>query len=128
MTRSHRLGLSLVVALTVASALGLAYFAVTGLVDPGKLVEGGGTEAAQVYAGYMAMRNIVLVALLVGLLVARAWRPLACVLAADAAVQCGDTVLGVGQGRVAETIGPAVFAVLLVVAACWLWRQAPAHD
>lgn len=126
-TTTHRVGFGLVALLTLASAAGLAYFSVIGLADPGKLVEGGGTDGAKVFAGYMAVRGIVLIAALVGLLAMRAWRPLAWFLAFDAAVQFGDTVLGIENGKVAETIGPAVFTVLLAVAAIWLWRRAPAQ-
>lgn len=85
-------------------------------------------ELADFFAGLRARcRTAILSNSFVGARELRAWRPLAWFLALDAAVQFGDTVLGIENGKAAETIGPAVFTVLLAVAAIWLWRRAPAQ-
>ncbi|GAA4626225.1 hypothetical protein GCM10023196_033570 [Actinoallomurus vinaceus] len=103
-----------VAACTVAAS---GYFAVSGLVDPGGLVVGGGQAASRTYAAYMAIRGVVLLGALVWLLAVRAWRPLGLLLALNGAVQLGDAVIGAVHGQVPQTAGPVVFAVALFAAA-----------
>lgn len=95
----------------------------SGLTDPGGLVPGGDAHAARVYGAYMSVRSIVMLGALLGCAAVRAWRLLALVLALNGAVQVGDTVLGLVQRQVAESIGPACFAVALFAAGWWLTRR-----
>ena len=110
----------MVMAATVVSS---GYFAVSGLTDPGGLVPGGDAHAARVYAAYVSVRSIVMLGALLGCAAVGAWRPLALVLALNGGVQVGDTVLGLVQRQVAESIGPACFAVALFAAGWWLTRR-----
>lgn len=108
---------------TVLTALGLLIFGVLGLVDPEALAPGGGVEAAATFAGYMAVRNLVMAAAAILLLALRSWRALALVLILNGAIQTCDTVLGIIHGEVAATVAPAVIAAVLFAAATVLVRS-----
>ncbi len=69
---------------------------------------GGDSAAAKRYAAYLVGRNLPLIVALVGLLVTRAWRPLAWFLAFAAALQFCDAVIGLVNGQTAQSVGPAV--------------------
>ncbi len=101
------------------------YFTVSGLVDPGGLVDGGDQAAARTYAAYMSARSIVLLGGMVLLLAMRAWRPLGLLLALNGAVQIVDTVIGAAHHQVPQTIGPLVFAAALLSAAWLLGVRVP---
>jgi hypothetical protein len=111
----------------VATAVSSGYFTVSGLADPGGLVQGGDAPAARVYAAYMSVRSIVLIGALLAGLAARAWRALALLFVLNAAVQVGDTVLGLVQRQVAQSIGPACFAIALFAASWCLTRRPRLH-
>jgi hypothetical protein len=114
----------------VANVIASGYLTFAGLVDPGGLGPGGDTTAARTYAAYVATRSLVLLGALIWLRAVRAWRSLGLVFALNAAVQLGDAAIGVAHHKVAQTLGPAVFAVLLLWAARPLgglaWRPAEA--
>jgi hypothetical protein len=111
------------VVVVAATAVSSGYFTVSGLADPGGLVPGGDAHAARVYAAYMSVRNIVLLGALLAGAAARAWRALALVLVLNGTVQVGDTVLGLVQRQVAQSVGPACFAAALFAAGWWLTRR-----
>jgi len=121
--RLRRVLISALVALTVVSS---GYFAIGGLLDPGGLVPGGDAPAARVFAAYLAARSVVLLGGLILFTAARAWRPLASLLGLNAAVQLIDAVIGVTQGQIPQTLGPACFALLLGAAA-WKLLNTRAH-
>jgi hypothetical protein len=100
-----------------AEIIASGYFTVAGLLDPGGLVPGGDTTAARTYAAYVATRSIVLLGALIWLMAVRAWRALGLVFTLNAAVQIGDAAIGIAHHQLAQTIGPIVFAVLLLAAA-----------
>jgi hypothetical protein len=101
----------------VASVIASGHLTFAGLVDPAGLGPGGDTTAARTYAAYVAIRSLVLLGALIWLRAVRAWRSLGLVFALNAAVQIGDAAIGVAHQQVAQTLGPAVFAVLLLWAA-----------
>ncbi len=105
---------TIVVILTV---LATGYFTVSALVDPGGLVPGGDGAAARTYAAYMAARNLVLAGSMLWLLAARSWRALALLLAINGLVQIADAVIGGVKHQIPQTLGPAAFAVALLLAA-----------
>lgn len=113
----------LVGVITVLSAVGLGYFAVVGLTDPGSLVPDGDSDAAGVFAGYMATRNVVLAGAALVLLAIRAWRPLSLVLALNALIQVLDAVLGAARQELLETVSPAIIAVALLAAVAAIRRS-----
>lgn len=100
-----------------AEVIASGYLTVAGLMDPGGLVPGGDSAAARTYAAYVATRSLVLLGALIWLMAARAWRPLGLVFVLNAAVQIGDTAIGLAHHQLAQTIGPLVFAALLFAAA-----------
>ncbi|PNE37174.1 hypothetical protein [Streptomyces noursei] len=100
-----------------AEAIASGYLTVAGLLDPGGLVPGGDSSAAKTYAAYVATRSLVLLGALIWLMTVRAWQPLGLVFTLNAAVQIGDAVIGVAHLQLAQTIGPLVFAALLLAAA-----------
>ncbi|MEU6431001.1 hypothetical protein ABZ860_34305 [Microbispora sp. NPDC046973] len=106
----------------VATAAASGYFAVGGVLTPGALVAGGDDAAARVFAAYMSARGVVLLGALLLCAALRAWRPLALVLALNAAVQAVDAVIGAVRHEPAQAIGPACFALLLAAAAALLGR------
>ncbi len=121
-----RSGQIFIAAVTLFSALGMTYFGVLGLIDPGALVPGGGTEAAQTFASYMAPRNLALAGGAVVLLARRRWRALSLVLLLNAVVQAGDAILGAVRGDAVQTISPLVLAVALFAAVAAIQRREPA--
>ncbi|MEU5539242.1 hypothetical protein [Streptomyces sp. NPDC020362] len=100
-----------------AEAIASGYLTVAGLLDPGGLVPGGDSAAAKTYAAYVATRSLVLLGALIWLMAVRAWQPLGLVFTLNAAVQIGDVAIGVAHHQLAQTIGPLVFAALLLAAA-----------
>lgn len=106
----------------VATAAASGYFAVGGILTPGALVAGGDAAAARAFAAYMSARGVVLLGALLLCTALRAWRPLALVLALNAAVQAVDAVIGVVRHEPAQAIGPACFALVLAAAAVLLGR------
>lgn len=114
-------GFAAVVAVATAAASG--YFVVGGIATPDALVAGGDATAARVFAAYMSARGLVLLGALLLCTALRAWRPLALVLALNAAVQAVDAVIGVVRHEPAQAIGPACFALLLAAAAASLERN-----
>lgn len=111
---------------TVLAALGLGFFAVLGLLDPGAMVPGGDAEGARVFASYMATRNVVLGGAALLLLARRAWPALGLVLVLNAVVQALDAVLGLVRQEVLETVSPAVIAVALFAASAMIFRSSRA--
>jgi hypothetical protein len=109
-------------AVAVATAAASGYFTVGGILTPGALVAGGDATAARVFAAYMSARGVVLLGALLLCTALRAWRPLALVLALNAAVQAVDAVIGVVRHEPAQAIGPACFALVLAAAAVLLER------
>jgi hypothetical protein len=100
----------------VASSL----LTITALVAPSSLLPGVDPHLAAILSGYTATRSMVLSGALAWFAAVRDWRSLGVVLALNGLVQAGDVVLGVLQRDVARTVGPACFAVALLVAAGWL--------
>jgi hypothetical protein len=100
-----------------AEAITAGYLTGAGLLDPGGLVPGGDSAAAKTYAAYVATRSLVLLSALIWLMAVRAWRPLGLVFTLNAAVQIGDFAIGVAHHQLAQTVGPLVFAALLLAAA-----------
>jgi hypothetical protein len=113
-SRNARVFAGLVAVLSVLSS---GYFTVSGLVDPGQLVPGGGAAASRTFAAYVSARSIVLLGAVIWLLAVRAWRPLGLLLALNGAVQLIDASIGAVHHQVAQTVGPVCFAVALLVAA-----------
>jgi len=113
----------LVVLLTVVTS---GYFAISSLVDPGRLVSGGDQAAPKTYAAYMVARSVVLLGGMVWLLALRAWHSLGLLLALNGSVQIGDAVIGAAHHQVPQTIGPLVFAAALLIAARLLTGRNPA--
>jgi hypothetical protein len=111
-----------VIVVTLFAALGLGFFAVLGLVDPGALVPGGDTEAARQFASYLGPRNLALGGAAVLLLALRHWRALGLVLVLMALVQAGDAILGAIRQEALQTISPAVIAMALLSAAAMIRR------
>lgn len=100
-----------------AEAIASGYLTVAGLLDPGGLVPGGDSAAARTYAAYVATRSLVLLGAPIWLMAVRAWRPLGLVFTLNAAVQTGDAAIGAAHHQLAQTMGPLVFAALLLAAA-----------
>lgn len=124
----NRSRLIFAVAVTVFTVLGLLYYGVLGLVDPKALTPGGDIEAAQTFAGYMAVRNLVLAAAAVLLLALRSWRGVAMILILNGLIQACDTVLGAINHEVATTVAPAIIAAALFTAATLLLRSDTASN
>lgn len=108
--------------MALAVSVGSGYFTVMSLFDPGGLVPGGDSPAARTYASYLVVRSVVLLGAALWFTAARSWRPLALVLGLNGAVQSLDAALGVVHHSVANTLGPAIFAVGLFAAAALLRR------
>src|SRR5690242_8178846 len=112
------------VAVAVVVIAGAILTLVGGLVAglrPGLLLPPGTalTRGVDLYAARMAARNLALGVAVVGLLVARAVRPLAAVLGVVVLVEIGDTVSAVAAGSWAEGAG----AVAVAVACGWAARR-----
>lgn len=118
-----RAGQIFVGVVTVFAGLGMLVFAGLGLLDPGAMLPGGDAEAASVFAGYMAARNVVLGGAALVLLALRAWRPLSLVLVLNGLVQVLDMVLGAFRGELLETVSPAIIAVALFAAVAAIRRS-----
>ena len=111
-----------------AYVVGFLVVLVTGLyaiasgVLPGKLVEGGDSLAATIYAHRSALRSLVIVGLLGIVLLRRNWTLIWLALLLNGIVQSGDSVLGIVRGSAADSVGPLVMGLLLLSAA---WRVKP---
>lgn len=111
-----------------AYVVGFLVVLVTGLyaiasgVVPGKLVEGGDSLAATIYAHRVALRSLVVVGLLAVVLLRRNWTLIWLALLLNGIIQSGDGVLGALQGSAADAVGPLVMGLLLLSAA---WRVRP---
>ena len=91
--------------------------------DPRTLVSGDAVQTARQAGIYLAARNVPLTAALLLLLALRAWRPLGYFLALAGVEQVFDTVVFANQHKIAQTIGPACFAIALFASAVWLLRR-----
>jgi hypothetical protein len=109
----------------VAGALLMGLGGVIALVHPAMLVspqdqvlssQGQINEAVRIYAGYMASRNLVLAALVVGLLGVGARRPLAQWMMVVGFVQLVDACLDAVAGRWAVLPGVLVLGVVFLAA------------
>ena len=109
-----------VVGFLVVLVAGL-YAIVSGVV-PGKLVEGGDSLAATIYAHRVALRSLVVVGLLAVVLLRHNWSLIWLALLLNGIIQIGDGVQGVLQSSAADAIGPLVMGLLLLSAA---WRVRP---
>ena len=115
---------------TISGSLLMAAGGIIGLVNPGMLVghQADINEAARVFAGYFAARNLTVACLLLILLLIRAARALGHVTALAACIQIVDLVLDCVEGRWSITPGVLVVGVLFYVAALKLsghplWRR-----
>ncbi len=97
-------------------------YAIASGVVPGKLVEGGDSLAATIYAHRVALRSLVVVGLLAVVLLRRNWTLIWLALLLNGIIQSGDGVLGALQGSAADAVGPLVMGLLLLSAA---WRVKP---
>lgn len=113
----------LVVAVTIATAGTSVFLGWMTFRDPRTLVSGDAIETAQRASVLLAARNVPLTGALVLLVALRAWRPLGYFLALAGAEQVFDSVVFANQHKVAETVGPACFAVALFGCAAWLLRR-----
>lgn len=80
------------------------------------------SEGVRIYAGYLVSRNLVMGVLLVALLLARARRALAGLMALVALIQLADCVIDCFEGRWAVAAGVLVFGVIYGFAARQLAR------
>jgi hypothetical protein len=103
--------------MTIAIA---GYYAVAGVLDPGRLVPGTPARTAQIFADYVAIRSFVLLGAIAVFALARKWRFFEIALALNGFVQAGDGVLGIIQHDVLKTVGPGFLALLLLGSAAWL--------
>jgi hypothetical protein len=104
----------------VASALILVvsgYFAVAGVLAPGSVVPGGEAHAARIFAGYLAVRSVLLLGALGWAAAVRHRTALPLLLVLNALVQAGDVAVGVAQHQVSRIAGPALAALVLFAAA-----------
>jgi hypothetical protein len=106
--------------ITIAIA---GYYAVAGVLDPGKLISGTPAQTAQIFADYVAVRSFVLLGAIAVFALARNWRLFEVALALNGFVQAGDGVLGIIQHDVLKTVGPGFLALLLLGSAAWLARN-----
>lgn len=111
-----------VVVVVAATVLAGGYLSVAGLADPAALVPGA-SGSARVFGAYTTVRAVVLLAPLVWFLLARRWAALRLMLLLNGVVQVLDMVPGLVFLHAAQVIGPAVFAVALLVAAGLLRAQ-----
>jgi hypothetical protein len=119
----------------VLVALLFAAGAIIALARPALLVTSGADidEAAHVYAGYTASRDVVLAVALLVLLVIRARQVLAGVLVLAALIQAVDIVVDASSGRLVLVPGLAVVGALMLATATRLarrpaWRAASWRD
>jgi hypothetical protein len=117
--RSARSTATVIGLMTIAIA---GYYAVAGILDPGKLIPGTPAQTAQIFADYVAVRSFVLLGAIAVFTLARNWRFLGVVLALNGVVQAGDAMLGIIQHDVLKTVGPGFLALLLLGTAAWLLR------
>jgi len=119
--------LALVILAAALSGMG----AVIALLNPAMLV-GPHAEinaAVHTYAGYLVSRNLVIAAVLIGLLVARLWRPLGLMMAVVGLIQVVDAAVDCVEGRWAVAPGVLVLGVVFLIAASGLsggygfWRR-----
>ncbi|WP_133850052.1 hypothetical protein [Labedaea rhizosphaerae] len=111
-----------VVVVVAATVLAGVYFAVAEVADPASLVPGT-SASARVFGAYTTVRAVVLLAPLVWFLVLRRWAALRLMLLLNGVVQLLDTVPGLVFLHAPQVVGPAVFAVALLVAARLLGRD-----
>jgi hypothetical protein len=108
---------------------------VIALVDPATLVSPTDVinNAARIYAGYLASRNLALAAALLAAMMLRARGALGSPMMLTAFIQIGDAVIDCAEGRWSIVPGVAVLGVLFILAAArvsgypfWnaaAWRQ-----
>jgi hypothetical protein len=104
--RKIRIFVTLVVALT---ALTTVFLTVNSLANPA-------ATGARTLGAYALVRNAVLLAALIWALLRRAWHPLTQLLWLEAAIQLGDTIVGITAHSLSRTLGPAFFALALTAA------------
>ncbi len=110
-------------AMTAVNALTSAGFSIAGLVSVPP-----GNEAARIASMYAAARSIPLALVILGLISARASRPLTALAIVMAVVQALDAGVGLAQHDAAKTIGPAVFATLTLAAVRTLLRTSSEQE
>jgi hypothetical protein len=120
---TDRIGRTLVVVVTVATAGASVFLGVMTFRDPRVLVTGDPVATARQASVLLAARNVPLTGALLLLVALRAWRPLGCFLALAGVEQVFDSAVFASQHKVAETVGPACFAVALFGCAAWLLRR-----
>lgn len=105
--------------LTLLAALLLAAGGIIALADPILLVPPSSqiTEAARIYAGYLASRNLALTIMLVALLVLRAKHSLAVLMALAALSQFIDAVIDAAEARWPIVPGVLLLGLLFLLTA-----------
>jgi hypothetical protein len=113
-----------VAAVLVITVAATGYLLVLGFTDPGRLLAGGGSQAARVLSCYESVRTVVLLGAAVWLLLRKRRRALCLVLVLNAITQAGDAVVGIAaRHSAADALGPACFAAALAYAAWRLGRR-----
>jgi hypothetical protein len=108
---------SFVTAVVSLTAISSGALTVLGILDPAGALPGAGTHAARTLTGYITVRNVVLLGVLVATLWRRAWAPVRLALLLNALTQAGDGVVGISAGRpLLPTVSPFVFAAALTAA------------
>lgn len=123
---SSRLKYSLTIALVIFGMLGQAYFGITALLEPVKLlaklkeVDASGV----IFAQYMAVRNLSLIVLGIIILARKERRVLGYFLLLNGVIQVGDSILGATRHDVMSAVFPVILAVLYFLSARFLlWPE-----
>lgn len=106
---------------TVVASAGLAFFAIGALMSPSSLLPAGAT--VDIYAQFMAARNLPLALGFIVALFVPDRRILATLLTTGGLVQAGDLLIGLGHHAVAIVIAPVVLAILYFATAAYLFRH-----
>jgi len=115
-----RIGIAISV-LTVLLAAGLAFFGVGALTAPSSLVPAG--ASVDIYAQFLASRNLPLALSLLIAVFIRDRRVLATLLAVGGLMQIGDLIIGIAHQSLAIVVAPFVLAVLYLAAAGYLFTR-----
>lgn len=110
-------------AFTMIGMLATSYFGFGGLSDTSNLLPGMSVnQIAHTYAGYLACRVIGLWLFLAVVMIKRDRQGFGWFMLINGFIQLADAVFGIQQG-LAQTLGPAVFALGFLLGATYLLRN-----
>ncbi len=121
---SEKLIYRLIIALVIFGSFGLLFFALMGIMNPiGFLPPHEQPQAANIYAQYMAARNIGIILLLLVIAVLRSKKALAFFLLLNGFIQAIDTVIGVIHKESMQTFAPLILTILFILAGRYLLKK-----